>query len=618
MAGGQHAKATAGRDGQGQIRERSSLLPSNRKLRHLQGLSLRNLELRKTASHPRGRTIDDESLPSTLKTPEKALAQKEKAKLEHSHSSVDLKQKAKDVPERTVADKRGAAEERLSVSRLKRADTLNWTNASSRLRQEKLEQATRGKMADVWYSLHLGTTVDPIYISEVIRETLNPSFRFFDMNTYGAFVTRREEITIRFWAKTNATDSDVLLIDLNVNLRSLYFIGKTVPENLALESFSLPLPRNAVLFHLSDGIYTSFTDLPNDEQGGSPKASRKASQQVQSTSSFDALMRLSNIDNCIQDAISTRDRLMTQIDNILHQQEEKRDAVNAASQAQESLASTTRSLGACRKQVQSVENHRSKLQASLSSRRAAILSGQDTQQKSQGNLAKGRVELSSREKARQGIKSDLSGQIRRIGEDLSSIYPIAPVSDGSLSFSIRNSVLPVAGSQPHQDPIESATALGHAAHTTHLLSHYLSTPVPYPISPNGSTSTIYDPISTSLPSEAARTFPLYQKGAVAYRFDYGVFLLNSNIELIMSRQGARLIDLRYTLGNLKYILTVITEGKGEIPGRKRGQIKGLNGSLKGSSRDSSIGSRHLEKKAVEGENSDAKELRRALEDSRIH
>ena len=115
----------------------------------------------------------------------------------------------------------------------------------------------------------------------------------------------------------------------------------------------------------------------------------------------------------------------------------------------------------------------------------------------------------------------------------------------------------------------TAAALGYVAHLVYLLSMYLMTPIPYPPSPHGSTSTITDSISANLPSAAARVFPLYQKGAVAYRFEYGVFLLNSDLELLMGRQGYRMVDLRHTLPNLKYLLTILTTGKGELPVRKR-------------------------------------------------
>ena len=323
---------------------------------------------------------------------------------------------------------------------------------------------------------------------------------------------------------------------------------------------------------------------------------KKGLQNLEPTSSFDALMRLSNFDNCVQDALLTREKLTSQIDKVLQDQKKSRHAVNIASQAELQLSSTNRYVTACRKQVKSAQARRSEIQASLAARRAAIVSGQLIQQKAEAHLASTKADLPSRRQLQQSTKTDLSGQIRRIGEDLCTMYPLEPLSPGSLSFTIRSLHLPNAGtSSTNHDPSITAAALGHTAHITYLLSFYLSIPLPYPITPHGSSSTVYDPISTSMPSDAARTFPLYQKGAVAYRFEYGVFLLNSNIELLMSRQGARIVDLRHTLGNLKYLLTVITEGKGKIPGRRRGLLKAWNGSANSGSRDSSLSLRATEK-----------------------
>ena len=186
--------------------------------------------------------------------------------------------------------------------------------------------------------------------------------------------------------------------------------------------------------------------------------------------------------------------------------------------------------------------------------------------------------LSSRRSLLQTTKSSLSGQIRRICEDLLRIYPIEPIDYKPLSFTIRGLHLPNAASpstSPNTDSAVTAAALGAVAHVTYLLSFYLSAPLPYPPTPHGSTSTILDPISTNMQSQAARTFPLYEKGAVTYRFEYGVFLLNSDIELLMSRQGSRMVDQRHTLPNLKYLLTVLTAGKGELPTRKKGGAKVL-------------------------------------------
>ena len=444
-------------------------------------------------------------------------------------------------------------------------------------------------MTDTWFSLHSDGMSEPIYISEIAEESMNPSFRQFDLNIYGPRVTRQDEVTVKVWARTGRASRFLPLIDLRVNTRSLQYIGKSVRlrklktsiwlTSVQLETFHHPLPPNCVLFHFSDGIYTCLTDLPLQGSSISPTRSSKQSQTVQPTSSFDALMRLSNLDNCIQDALATREKLATQISKLLDEQRSARNTVDGASCAAEKLVSTNRALANCRKQVQSVKSHRADLQSSLQARREAMVSGQLAQERTRSLLVSSEATLSTAAIQAKTTKAALSGQVRRICEELLTIHPIESIDPKSLSYTIRGIPLPNANStapHPDTDPSSTSAALGIVAHIVHLLSLYLSIPIPYPPSSHGSTSTIYDPISTSMPSVAARTFPLYQTGAVAYRFEYGVFLLNSDIELLMSRQGAKVVDLRHTLPNLKYILTVLTAGKGELPVRKKGGVRALD------------------------------------------
>ena len=298
-------------------------------------------------------------------------------------------------------------------------------------------------------------------------------------------------------------------------------------------------------------------------------------------------MRLSTLDDCVQDALFTREKLSSQISHLLEEQKQSSDAINSSTQADQSLASTNRSLTTSRRQLIAAQTRRSELQASLKARHDAITSGDITQQRAQINLSSAQTNLSSRRSLLQTTKSSISGQIRRICEEILRIYPIEPIDHKPLSFTIRGLHLPNAASSstsPNTDPAVTAAALGIVAHVTHLLSFYLSVPLPYPPTPHGSTSTIFDPISTNMQSHAARTFPLYEKGAVTYRFEYGVFLLNSDIELLMSRQGSRMVDQRHTLPNLKYLLTVLTAGKGEVPVRKKGGVKTLENGLAGEQR----------------------------------
>lgn len=251
--------------------------------------------------------------------------------------------------------------------------------------------------------------------------------------------------------------------------------------------------------------------------------------------------------------------------------------ITSASLESESLALTNRSLSAARKALRNAQARRSELQVGQKARREAIASGAMAQQKAASDLSTAQADLASRASMHRTTKMALHGQVRRISEDLLQIYPIEPIPDRPLNFTICGLPLPnaTALTASDTDPLSVAAALGYATHLTHLLSFYLSTPLPYPPSPHASTSTIYDPISTTLPSPQARTFPLYLKGAVAFRFEYGVFLLNSDIETLMSRQGIRLVDQRHTAGNLKMLLSVLTAGKGDTPGRKKGALRGL-------------------------------------------
>ncbi|KAL8821539.1 MAG: hypothetical protein Q9223_000447 [Gallowayella weberi] len=532
------------------------------------------------------KTADDESLPNSFITPTKALALRER-RLEHSRSSNDLRtpplgRKNRDSSNGSETSDKSPRKVRPLTGKMRRRSTLNWANAPPQVRQKKLEDVASSKMADTWFSLHCEGIAEPLYVSEMVEKAMNFDFRFFDLNTYGPWVTRRDELIIKFWARTEPLQQYALILELQ------------------LENFHHPLPPNCVVLHLSDGIYTSFTNMPLDEPVLSISGDAKNAQNTQSTSTFDELMRLSNLDDCIQDALTTRERITSQINLILEKQKEDRELTQSVAQAQDSLASTKRAVFTAQKQIRAAQNRRTEVQASLQARRNAIRSGVQSEKQSQSQLDSARSNLTAHASLHKETQSAITGQTRRICEDLQQIYPVEPIPRKPLAFTIRDLPLPNA-TAPSFDASTTAAALGWVAHATYLLSLYLSVHLPYPITPFGSSSTIYDPISTSLQSEAARTFPLHPKGAVTYRFEYGVFLLNSDIEPLMSEQGIRIVDLRHTLPNLKYLLTVLASTKYEPQERKggrsglepkvhdaggRGQldtgdggIKGANGSL---------------------------------------
>ncbi|KAA8621507.1 uv radiation resistance protein [Pyrenophora tritici-repentis] len=557
-------------------RERPWLLPYNRKLRHLQGITLRNLTLTPNPPKSRGKTIDDEAIPSTLKSPTKALAQRDTRGLAHSRSSSHL-----NTTDDNVRRSNGGAREPGTTDKAprpgygtgpRRRSTLEWANSSPLTRQKKLQDMTAGRMADTFFSLHIEGHDDPVYISEVAEKAMNPNFKFFDLASCGPGVTRLDKLTVKVWAKTETMQDWQYLIDYTVQFRSLQFIGKT------LGGFRHPLPQNCILFHMADGIYTSFTDLPVEERTrpellAPPKENPDG--RVLTSSSYDALMRLSTLDDCIQDALTTRDRIADEIESILAANKEDLCTVESVAETEESLRTVQAAVTAEKRRVVATRRKRDELQASIQHRQDLMRLGRLQQSEIDAKLPEERAKCTDTKQLLEKTAEDITGQRRRVCEDILRIFPIEPVPGKALAFTIRGLLLPNSVFDDAKEEVTSA-ALGYVAQIVNLLSLYLSVILPYPLSVHGSTSTIDDPLAVTQNNQNhQRTYPLYMKNVVRYRFEYGVFLLNKDVEILSNSLGLRPVDIRHTLPNLKYLLYVATAGKGELPARKAGGIRGL-------------------------------------------
>ncbi|KAH9866878.1 hypothetical protein IAQ61_007467 [Plenodomus lingam] len=564
-------------------RERPWLLPYNRKLRHLQGITIRNLTLTATPSRARGKTFDDEAIPSTLKSPAKALALRQGKGLSHSRSSSHL-QSSSEATRQNGSLHRPTTPTNSSRPRLgnglERRATMEWSNASPLTRQKKLEDITAGRMADTFFTLHVEEQEEPIYVSEVAEKAMNPNFKFFDLGACGPRVTRLDKLTVRVWAKSETMTEWQYLLDYTVRFRSLQFIGKT------LGRFRHPLPQNCVLFHMTDGIYTSFTDLPVQErvyQEVLAPPREHPEGRVLKSSSYDALMRLSTLDDCIQDALATRDRIADEIEHILESNKEAISTVECVPETEEKLRTVEAAVIAEKRRVVAARRRRDELKANIEERREKMRLGREQQSMLSTELISQRETHSETLALHAQQCEAIHAQRRRICEDIQRIFLIEPSPSGkSLCFTIRGLPLPNS-TFDEADQDVTAAALGYVAHIVTLLSPYLSVILPYPVTLQGSTSTIHDPLALgtqtakSASSPNLRVYPLYMRGVVRYRFEYAVFLLNKDIEILSNALGLRPLDIRHTLPNLKYLLYIATAGKGELPARKAGGIKGLLG-----------------------------------------
>jgi hypothetical protein len=455
---------------------------------------------------------------------------------------------------------------------LRRRTTIEWTNASPMTRQKRLEDIAADRMADTFFTLHVEQHDDPVYISEVAEKAMNPNFKFFDLGPCGPGVTRLDKLTVRVWAKSESMGTWQYLMDYTVHLRSLQFIGKT------LGKFRHPLPQNCILFHMTDGIYTSFMDLPMQERArqevlAPPK--QPLDGRALTSSSYDALMRLSTLDDCIQDAIYTRDRIADEIESILEANRESITAIERVPETEETLRTVQAAVTAERRRVNAARRRHDELQANLQHRRERMQAGRGQQSQVDRDLPEQQKQCKDMQELVEKSEEDITGQRRRVCEDLLRLYPIEPVQGKSFAFTIRGLLLPNSEFDDVKEDV-TAAALSYVAQVVSQLSPYLSVILPYPITLHGSTSTIEDPLALGQSNQNnTRTYPLYMKGIVRYRFEYGVFLLNKNIEILSNTLGLRPMDIRQTLPNLKYLLYVATAGKGELPARKAGGIRGL-------------------------------------------
>lgn len=119
---------------------RPVLLAQNRKIRHLQGIFLRNLSF----NRPQGQTTDDSAVKHS---PGKAESLRENAQLHHSASSENL---------------RPATARRRST---------NLGNATPFTRQKHLEASIDKRVADAFFTLHVLGEDEPIYISEMAERS---------------------------------------------------------------------------------------------------------------------------------------------------------------------------------------------------------------------------------------------------------------------------------------------------------------------------------------------------------------------------------------------------------------------------------------------------------------
>ncbi|KAM3505468.1 hypothetical protein MY11210_007965 [Beauveria gryllotalpidicola] len=581
---------------------RPRLLAQNRKLRHLCGLSLRNLSFAPPTARIL-RSADDTDLPphgsnkkkptttntTTTTNQQLALLQESSshvapgAALHPSRSSDHLA--GKKAVRRLSADGGG---HRIGEPPVQRRASLSNAPSSPASRQKKLEDLADETVGDVFFSLHDPASPDePVYISEVGQRSANFDFRFFDLSTSHPSISRSCRVLVRIWTRRPKQSAWTFLLEELIDLRRLHFISTTLNREYR---------PNALIFHLEDGVYS--LDFPD-----SVSEPRQQPQPI-TTSSYNALMKLANLESSLRDAEETRRVVVQQINDVVVVVAAGEHADGAADAAEEGVVLAGRYLATQHRLNSQAERRRDELRASLRVRRDAIAAGRALQRSRAEDMASGKEKMVAARRLLDDTAQQIRGQRRRICADLAAMFPIAPIPHAPpLSFTIcgiplPNSVYDAGVARTVGEDALSA-ALGLVALLARHLQFYLGYPLPYPlVAPLvGSRSYISDDIShldasststtankagtvsSSSSSSRHREFPLFlpRGGSTTgqWRFEYAWFLLNKDLEALCAAQGLRVVDVRHTLPNLKYLLYVGSAGSDEVPARKKGGVRGL-------------------------------------------
>ncbi|XP_017286599.1 UV radiation resistance-associated gene protein isoform X1 [Kryptolebias marmoratus] len=397
-------------------------------------------------------------------------------------------------------------------------------------------------LLDTYFTLHLcvGDRISrDFYKSEVIRDSLNPTWRSLDFGMLPDLLdTSVSCFVVRIWG--GQKEQYQLLIEWKVNLDGLRYTGQQIRSR----------SPNEIIFGLNDGYYAADFDHKVQSERKSFTKLQVDQSSVRNSYSVFSLLRLHTAQRAIKQTQVTVQRIGKEI-------EEKLRTTAACTERKKERECMQLRIAVLRSELQRQKKAlgreidiQKKKRAQLQKKEEVFSAQHESLKEEKESLTKLQKECTA--KREQFLKSNaqLTFRCRQLLSELSYIYPIGVVSQSD--YVICSVKLPNSEDFQAKDDGSVAVALGYTAHLVLMISCFLQIPLRYPVIHKGSRSSIKDTITDRL-TEKEREFPLYPRGE-RFHFEYGVYLLNKNIAQLRYQHGLTTPDLQQTLPNLKNFL----------------------------------------------------------------
>uniref|UniRef100_A0AAX7V3A4 C2 domain-containing protein n=1 Tax=Astatotilapia calliptera TaxID=8154 RepID=A0AAX7V3A4_ASTCA len=396
-------------------------------------------------------------------------------------------------------------------------------------------------LLDTYFTLHLciGDRISrDFYKSEVIRDSLNPTWRSLDFGMLPDLLdTSVSCFVVRIWG--GQKEQYQLLIEWKVNLDGLRYTGQQIRSR----------NPNEIIFGLNDGYYAADFDQKDQSERKKNSLLQVDQSSVRNSYSVFSLLRLHTAQRAIKQTQVTVQKIGKEIEEKLRTTAACTERKKERECMQLRIAVLHSELERQRKALGRERDLRQKERALLQKKEDSFSAQHECLKEEKESLSKLQKECTA--KREQFLKSNaqLTFRCRQLLSELSYIYPI---DTNQSDYVICGVKLPNSEDFQAKDDGSIAVALGYTAHLVLMISCFLQIPLRYPVIHKGSRSSIKDTITDRL-TEKEREFPLYPRGE-RFHFEYGVYLLNKNIAQLRYQHGLTTPDLQQTLPNLKNFL----------------------------------------------------------------